>query len=72
MLIATVSIIIALIFSDREFGCHYFEVYLSRRESKLPGLVLPGITFLGELFILLNVVSSRVFRRQKRFAAGCS
>ena len=57
MLIATVSTIISLIFLIAFVAAMIIlQVYLSRRESKLPGLVLPAITFSGELFILLNVV----------------
>ena len=59
MLIATVSTIISLIFLVAFVaGMIILQVYLSRRESKLPGLVLPAITFSGELFILLNVVTN--------------
>lgn len=59
MLIATVSTIISLIFLIAFVAAMIIlQVYLSRRESKLPGLVLPAITFSGELFILLNVVTN--------------
>ena len=59
MLIATVSTIISLIFLIAFVAAMIIlQVYLSRRESKLPGLVLPAITFSGELFILLNVMTS--------------
>ena len=61
MLIATVSTIISLIFLIAFVAAMIIlQVYLSRRESKLPGLVLPAITFSGELFILLNVVTNVV------------
>ena len=46
------------------------QVYLSRRESKLPGLVLPAITFSGELFILLNVVTNVVMTSVADNAVG--
>ena len=63
MLIATVSTIISLIFLIAFVAAMIIlQVYLSRRESKLPGLVLPAITFSGELFILLNVVTNVVSR----------
>ena len=59
MLIATVSTIISLIFLIAFVAAMIIlQVYLSRRESTLPGLVLPAITFSGELFILLNVVTN--------------
>ena len=46
MLIATVSTIISLIFLIAFVAAMIIlQVYLSRRESKLPGLVLPAITF---------------------------
>ncbi len=61
MLIATVSTIISLIFLLAfVVGMIVLQVYLSKRESKIPGLVLPAITFSGELFILLNVVTNVV------------
>ena len=61
MLIATVSTIISLIFLVAfVVGMIVLQVYLSKRESKIPGLVLPAITFSGELFILLNVVTNVV------------
>ena len=64
MLIATKTIIIAcVILLLVSVGAIALEVYLSRRENKVPGLVLPGILFLGELFVLPNGGSSRVFRR---------
>ena len=45
MLIATVSTIISLIFLIAFVAAMIIlQVYLSRRESKLPGLVLPAIT----------------------------
>ena len=50
MLIATVSTIISLIFLIAFVAAMIIlQVYLSRRKSKLPGLVLPAITFSGEL-----------------------
>ena len=61
MLIATVSTIISLIFLIAFVAAMIIlQVYLSRRKSKVPGLVLPAITFSGELFILLNVVMTSV------------
>lgn len=59
MLIATVSTIISLIFLIAFVAAMIIlQVYLSRRKSKVPGLVLPAIMFSGELFILLNVVTN--------------
>ena len=46
------------------------QVYLSKRESKIPGLVLPAITFSGELFILLNVVTNVVMTSVADNAVG--
>ena len=68
MLIATVSTIISLIFLIATMII--LQVYLSRRESKLPGLVLPAITFSGELFILLNVVTNVVMTSVADNAVG--
>lgn len=71
MLIATVSTIISLIFLIAFVATMIIlQVYLSRRESKLPGLVLPGILFLGELFVLPNVAAVAFFGAET-LAAGC-
>ena len=71
MLIATVTTIISLIFLIVFVAAMIIlQVYLSRRESKLPGLVLPAITFSGELFILLNVVTNVVMTSAADNAVG--
>ena len=71
MQIATVSTIISLIFLIAFVAAMIIlQVYLSRRESKLPGLVLPAITFSGELFILLNVVTNVVMTSVADNAVG--
>ncbi len=36
-------------------GVVFLQIFLSRRESKWPGLVLPGLTFLYSLLMLLSV-----------------
>ena len=33
------------------------QIFLSKRESRWPGLVLPGITFLSSLLLVLNVTA---------------
>ena len=71
MLIATKTIIIAcVILLLVSVGAIALEVYLSRRENKVPGLVLPGILFLGELFVLPNVAAVAFFgaETRRRFA----
>lgn len=71
MLIATKTIIIAcVILLLVSVGVIALEVYLSRRESKVPGLVLPGILFLGELFVLPNVVTNVVMTSAADNAVG--
>lgn len=71
MLIATKTIIIAcVILLLVSVGVIALEVYLSRRESQVPGLVLPGILFLGELFVLPNVAAVAFFCAET-LAAGC-
>ena len=71
MLIATKTIIIAcVILLLVSVGAIALEVYLSRRENKVPGLVLPGILFLGELFVLPNVAAV-AFCGAETLAAGC-
>ena len=71
MLIATKTIIIAcVILLLVSVDAIALEVYLSRRESKVPGLVLPGILFLGEFFVLPNVVAVAFFGAET-LAARC-
>lgn len=71
MIIATKTIIAAcVILLLVSVGVIVLQVYLSGRESKVPGLVLPGILFLGELFVLPNVVSVAFFTAET-LAAGC-
>ena len=71
MLIATVSTMISLIFLIAFVAAMIIlQVYLSRRKSKVPGLVLPAITFPGELFILLNVVTNVVMTSVADNAVG--
>lgn len=71
MIIATKTVIIAcVILLLVSVGVIALEVYLSRRESKVPGLVLPAITFSGELFILLNVVTNVVMTSMADNAVG--
>ena len=71
MLIATVSTIISLIFLIAFVAAMIIlQVYLSRRKSKVPGLVLPAITFSGGLFILLNVVTNVVMTSVADNAVG--
>ena len=71
MLIATVSTIISLIFLIAFVAAMIIlQVYLSRRKSKVPGLVLPAITFSGALFILLNGVTNVVMTSVADNAVG--
>ena len=49
----TVLLLFLLVFV---VGGVLLQIYLSRRESRWPGLVLPGITFLFSLVAILNVV----------------
>lgn len=71
MYIATKTVITAcVILLIVSAGVIALEVYLSRRESKVPGLILPGILFLGELFILPNVVATAFFSAET-LGAGC-
>lgn len=52
MLIAARTIILALVFL---VGGVFLQIFLSRRESRWPGLVLPLLTFLYSLLMVLNV-----------------
>ena len=49
----TVLLIFLLVFV---VGGILLQIFLSKRESRWPGLVLPGITFLVSLVAVLNVV----------------
>jgi len=56
MLIATRTIIFALVFLLVFLvGGVFLQIFLSRRESRWPGLVLPLLTFLYALLMVLNV-----------------
>jgi len=56
MLIATRTIILALVFLLVFLvGGVCLQIFLSKRESRWPGLVLPLLTFLYALLMVLNV-----------------
>ena len=38
-------------------GGVFLQIFLSKRESRWPGLVLPLLTFLQSLLLVLNVVA---------------
>lgn len=50
-----VSLIVLLVFV---VGGILLQIFLSRRESRWPGLILPLLTFLGALLMLLNIVDT--------------
>ena len=50
-----VSLIILLVFG---VGGVLLQIFLSKRESRWPGLVLPLLTFLSSLLLPLNVVDT--------------
>jgi len=52
MLIAARTIILVLVFL---VGGVFLQIFLSRRESRWPGLVLPLLTFLYSLLMVLSV-----------------
>ena len=39
-------------------GSIFLQIFLSKRESRWPGLVLPGISFLWSLVYLVNLVDT--------------
>ena len=43
-------------------GGTLLQIFLSKRESKWPGLVLPTITFLWSLLMVLNVTAMETIR----------
>lgn len=49
----TVNLIVTLLFL---VGVIFLQIFLSKRESKWPGLVLPVITFLFGLLVPLNMM----------------
>lgn len=59
MAIATRFLVVALIvFVVLIVGGILLQIFLSRRRSKWPGLVLPLLTFLYALALMLNVTST--------------
>ena len=56
MLISWRTIIVLTFLVVLLVGCIILQVFLSRRESPWPGLVLPGLSFLYSLIVMLNVV----------------
>ena len=58
MLVITERIIVLLIFLLAiPIGGIFLQIYLSKQESKLLGLILPTITFAISLLIVLNMVA---------------
>ena len=55
----TVLIVFFLVFI---VGGTLLQIFLSKRESKWPGLVLPTITFLWSLLMVLNVTAMETIR----------
>ena len=43
-------------------GTILLQIFLSKRESKWPGLVLPAITFLSSVLMMLNVTAMETAR----------
>jgi peptidoglycan/LPS O-acetylase OafA/YrhL len=52
MLVVSLALILAV-----GVGGIFLQIFLSKRDSKWPGLILPGLTFLWSLVMVLNVVS---------------
>ena len=52
---ATVTLLVVLLVFV--VGGILLQIFLSKRESRWPGLVLPGITFLSSLIGVLNVAA---------------
>ena len=55
----TVLIVFFLVFI---VGGTLLQIFLSKRESKWPGLVLPTITFLWSLLMVLNVTAMETMK----------
>jgi peptidoglycan/LPS O-acetylase OafA/YrhL len=53
MLVVSLILILAV-----GVGGIFLQIFLSKRESKWPGLILPGLTLLWSLVMVLNVVST--------------
>lgn len=59
MAIATrVLTVMLIVFVVLIVGGVLLQIFLSRRKSKWPGLILPLLTFLNSLTLLLNVTST--------------
>ena len=50
-----ISLIVLLVFV---VGGVLLQIFLSRRESRWPGLILPLLTFLSSLLLVLNIVDT--------------
>ena len=55
----TVLFVILIVFG---VGGILLQIFLSKRESKWPGLVLPAITFLCSVLMMLNVTAMETAR----------
>lgn len=59
MVVASVFVLVSLLVLIAVFvGFLFLERFLARQESKLPGLILPGIQILGSLIPLFNIVNT--------------
>ena len=52
MVVRTVIVLLVLV-----VGGILLQIFLSRRQSRWPGLVLPGLTFLYSLLMVLGAVA---------------
>ena len=57
--VTTVLFVILIVFG---VGGIVLQIFLSKRESKWPGLVLPAITFLSSVLMMLNVTAMETAR----------
>ena len=55
----TILFVILIVFA---VGGTLLQIFLSKRESKWPGLVLPAITFLYSVLMMLNVTAMETAR----------
>ena len=52
-----VTLVMGLFFLVFVVGSVLLQIFLSKRESRWPGLILPGLTFLWSVVMMLSVAS---------------
>lgn len=54
-------VIVSLLMVLFIIGCiYYLQEFLSKKKSKVPGLILPGVAFLNSLLCLLQATTFKI------------